>query len=76
MLRDTESSCGGEMRLALQAIPCLRRRLAYKMVHVFGQSTDGYCPSGDLLLDSAGNLYGTTQAGGAQGSGMVFEIMH
>lgn len=48
----------------------------YKMVHVFGQGTDGYCPSGDLILDSAGNLYGTTQAGGAQGSGMVFEIMH
>jgi len=46
------------------------------MVHVFGQGTDGYCPSGDLILDSAGNLYGTTQAGGAQGSGMVFEIMH
>jgi hypothetical protein len=46
------------------------------MVHVFGQGTDGYHPTGDLILDSAGNIYGTTQAGGAQGSGMVFEIMH
>ncbi len=48
----------------------------YKVIHVFGQGADGYRPSGDLILDSAGNMYGTTQAGGAQGSGLVFEIMH
>ena len=37
--------------------------------------TDNH-PTGDLTLDSAGNIYGTTQAGGAQGPGMVFENMH
>jgi hypothetical protein len=45
-------------------------------VHQFGRGTDGYHPTGDLVLDAAGNVYGTTQAGGAQGSGLVFEIMH
>jgi hypothetical protein len=39
-------------------------------------SKRSYIPTGDLILDSAGNIYGTTQAGGAQGSGIVFEIMH
>jgi uncharacterized repeat protein (TIGR03803 family) len=48
----------------------------YKVVHEFGKGTDGYHPTGDLILDPTGNLYGTTQAGGAQGSGMVFQIMN
>ncbi len=32
------------------------------------------CPTGNLLLDSAGNLYGVTQDGGAHGWGSVFEL--
>ena len=31
-------------------------------------------PVGGLLLDSAGNLYGTTQYGGAHKAGTVFEV--
>ena len=31
-------------------------------------------PSGQLLADSAGNLFGTTSTGGANGGGMVFEL--
>ena len=42
-------------------------------------STDGYAPSGSLILDSAGNLYGTTDGGGngypfASGYGVAFEV--
>jgi uncharacterized repeat protein (TIGR03803 family) len=36
--------------------------------------TDGSTPTGGLIIDSAGNLYGTTQAGGAFGAGTVFEL--
>src|SRR5208282_5611887 len=36
--------------------------------------TDGSGPAGSLVLDAAGNLYGTTAAGGAYGSGTVFQI--
>jgi uncharacterized repeat protein (TIGR03803 family) len=36
--------------------------------------TDGTGPSGGLILDSAGNLYGTTLTGGANGEGVVFEV--
>jgi uncharacterized repeat protein (TIGR03803 family) len=34
----------------------------------------GY-PSGTLITDAAGNLFGTTQNGGANGDGTVFEIV-
>jgi uncharacterized repeat protein (TIGR03803 family) len=35
---------------------------------------DGFNPNSGLLLDNAGNLYGTTEAGGAEYSGVVFEV--
>ena len=76
MLGANETSCGGGCGSLFKLSPVSGGGWTYKMVHVFGQGTDGYHPTGDLILDSAGNLYGTTQAGGAQGSGMVFEIMH
>ena len=31
-------------------------------------------PSGGLIMDSSGNLYGTTSEGGASGDGTVFEL--
>src|ERR1035437_5793432 len=36
--------------------------------------TDGAHPYDSLKFDSAGNLYGTTYAGGSYGVGMVFEL--
>ena len=35
---------------------------------------DGGDPSGGLIFDAAGNLYGTTIAGGSNGQGTVFEL--
>ncbi|HXM61564.1 MAG TPA: choice-of-anchor tandem repeat GloVer-containing protein [Terriglobales bacterium] len=76
MLGITETSCGGGCGALFKLTPGTGGNWTYKVVHDFGKGTDGYHPSGDLILDSTGNLYGTTQAGGAQGSGMVFEIMN
>jgi uncharacterized repeat protein (TIGR03803 family) len=42
-------------------------------VHVFGAG-DGENPRAPVLLDAAGNLYGTTQRGGTYGFGTVYEI--
>ena len=39
-----------------------------------GGAADGSDPNGGLLMDGAGNLYGTTSAGGADDLGTVFEI--
>jgi uncharacterized repeat protein (TIGR03803 family) len=36
---------------------------------------DGYSPESSLVMDSQGNLYGTTQDGGSGGGGTVFEVM-
>jgi uncharacterized repeat protein (TIGR03803 family) len=35
---------------------------------------DGFGPSGSLVLDAQGNLYGTTQNGGARQNGTAFKI--
>ncbi len=40
----------------------------------FGSPDDGAIPRGTLVRDSAGNLYGTTLNGGAQGRGVVFRL--
>lgn len=47
------------------------------MLHTFSNGTDGANPAGDLIRDTAGNLYGTTKLGGggaSTGFGIVFEI--
>ena len=35
---------------------------------------DGFLPHGNLVRDSAGNLYGATDLGGANGGGAVFKV--
>ena len=37
-------------------------------------SGDGYAPYSGVTLDTKGNLYGTTPAGGAYGNGVLYEI--
>jgi uncharacterized repeat protein (TIGR03803 family) len=45
------------------------------ILHSFSLSlTDGVGPSGGLILDSSGNIYGTTWLGGPSGGGVVFEL--
>ncbi len=40
----------------------------------FGSNGDGHLPSGGLVLDKKGNLYGTTAKGGAYGYGTVYKV--
>lgn len=42
-------------------------------IHSFGTGTDGAQPIAGVVLDSAGNFYGTTSLGGTYGNGTVFE---
>ena len=43
-------------------------------LYAFTGTPDGATPYAGLVLDSAGNLYGTTTAGGLFGQGTVFEL--
>jgi uncharacterized repeat protein (TIGR03803 family) len=46
------------------------------VLHSFGRAdgSDGISPYAGLVRDSAGNLYGTTNAGGSDHNGIVFEL--
>ena len=47
-----------------------------QVLHSFNYNgTDGIWPYAGLIFDAAGNLYGTTDSGGAYGDGTVFELM-
>jgi uncharacterized repeat protein (TIGR03803 family) len=47
----------------------------FKVIYTFaGGNSDGYLPTAGLTRDKAGNLYGTTAAGGPQNGGTVFEL--
>jgi uncharacterized repeat protein (TIGR03803 family) len=43
-------------------------------LHSFDSATDGVEPRTGVILDAAGNLYGTTESGGSIGYGAVFEV--
>jgi uncharacterized repeat protein (TIGR03803 family) len=50
----------------------------YKRLHSFcsrPNCTDGSYPYTSLIIDSQGNLYGTTASGGTTGVGVVFEMV-
>jgi uncharacterized repeat protein (TIGR03803 family) len=44
------------------------------VLYSFTGGADGGNPAANLILDAKGNLFGTTQIGGAQGYGTVFEV--
>lgn len=43
-------------------------------VYSFGGTPDGANPSGNPLVDTQGNIYGTTSAGGTNGLGTVYRL--
>lgn len=45
-----------------------------RLLHSFGNGTDGSAPSSTVTFDSSGNLYGQTETGGAYGKGIVFQM--
>jgi uncharacterized repeat protein (TIGR03803 family) len=67
----TYNECGTVFMLA----PGARDTWTEKVLHVFtGYPDDGQVPAAGLIIDGAGNLYGTTEEGGSYGWGIVFEL--
>jgi len=56
-----------------QSAQAQTRTWTEQVLHSFGNGSDGVNPSG-MILDSVGNLYGTTSEGGTYGVGTVFEL--
>jgi uncharacterized repeat protein (TIGR03803 family) len=44
------------------------------VLYSFSSDADGYLPYSGVIFDSTGNLYGTTQNGGPNGNGTVYEL--
>ncbi len=70
------TGCGGQgCGIVFQLTPGANGKWTEKVLHNFNSSgTDGYDPWGGVVSDGAGNLYGTTNAGGAFGFGTVFKL--
>ena len=47
-----------------------------QVLYSFQGNNDGDTPVGGVVMDAAGNLYGTTSQDGAGGGGTVFELTH
>jgi uncharacterized repeat protein (TIGR03803 family) len=45
-----------------------------RILHTFGEGADGANPEAGLIADGHGNLYGTTELGGANDAGTVFGL--
>lgn len=68
-------SAGGSERCECGAVFEIQPKTGKQTVlHVFSGNSDGNSPSGGLIMDSAGNLYGVTQDGGKNSDGVVYMI--
>jgi len=69
---------GMALALALATAPAAAGQ-TFHVIHSFSGTADGSIPNSTMILDQAGNLYGTTSYGGAQpgnaGSGIVFKLV-
>jgi hypothetical protein len=69
-VRMCDCGCGLVFRLS----PASGGSWTETILHAFTGVNDGSLPSGGVVLDSAGNLYGNAELGGAYGWGGVFKI--
>jgi uncharacterized repeat protein (TIGR03803 family) len=70
---DTDSDCGTVFKLS----PGNNNRWTYTVLYSFDYNNleDGCYPHGGIVLDAAGNLYGTTSEGGWYTYGTVYRII-
>jgi len=55
-------------------VPNSKGEWTEQMLHRFKGGPDGLNPWGGVVLDAAGNVYGTTVNGGPDGEGVIYEI--
>jgi len=60
--------------IAFELSPAAGGAWNYQILYSFSSACGGGLPEGRLYMDGAGNLYGTTEIGGANCSGTVFKL--
>jgi len=70
------TGCGGHgCGIVFQLTPGAKGKWTEKVLRSFNDNgKDGHDPWAGVVRDAAGNLYGTTSAGGASGCGTVFRL--
>ncbi|MBA3914353.1 MAG: hypothetical protein H0X25_11000 [Acidobacteriales bacterium] len=66
------TSAGGSFNNGMMYV--LDTATGVESIYLTFGGTDGAYPVGDLIIDDAGTLYGTTANGGDFGQGLVFEV--
>jgi uncharacterized repeat protein (TIGR03803 family) len=71
------TTAGGSLSpygLAFELSPQANGSWTETVLHTFTGGQDGNVPHGAIALDAQGNLYGSTNGGGANNSGVVYEL--
>jgi uncharacterized repeat protein (TIGR03803 family) len=74
-----DNGCGTVFNLHPQATFCASALCPWvkTTIYTFRGVPDGQIPAiGDLIFDRAGNIYGTTRAGGPENHGTVYKLTH
>jgi uncharacterized repeat protein (TIGR03803 family) len=66
-------NCSGGCGVIYKLTPAAQGKWKYSVLHRF-QGPDGVNPSGGLIIDGKGHLYGGTPQGGLYGGGVVFQM--
>jgi uncharacterized repeat protein (TIGR03803 family) len=59
---------------SLSCLPLGGAEAQFTVLHAFTGGADGGSPAHTLVIDATGNLYGTTERGGATNRGTVFKL--
>jgi uncharacterized repeat protein (TIGR03803 family) len=70
----TRSGTGRGYGTVFELTPTPNRGWTESVLYSFTGGDDGRWPTGGVIFDQAGNLYGTTVAGGPYVAGVVFEL--
>lgn len=68
------SGIGSGMGTVFKLTPNNDNSWSFTLLHSFTGGKDGAQPNASLVLDLAGDLYGTTHSGGKYGAGIAFEL--
>jgi uncharacterized repeat protein (TIGR03803 family) len=76
-MRGGQGDCfGGKCGVVFELMPSARGQWKQTVLHRFAGGNDGAIPTAGVVLDAAGNVYGTTEDGGGTSCacGTVFEL--